>query len=281
MRALTIVKRDLKASWKGLAVGAAIIVLVWFFVTNAVGSPPAQGPADPYATIRTPMFGIALLPSVIALGVSASRLYGGDIMEGRTQSMFHYSMSYNEVHTVKAVSSLIPGSLISLLICLTFVQSLAQVAGLPAGEALGFALAVFGAIMFAAGTVALWAIGLSTLVSSAMEKLTFAFHRVFALSLALSLFATETVLESVGLSILAIFGVIRGPQDVADWAELVDAVVALSPIHVAGRLLANATGANVGLDLHIVAPAAVAALVVGTIVGARQYPDLFLQQVTS
>lgn len=281
MRAWTIIRRDLAASWKGLAVGAAAIVVLWLFISSVVPSAGGQTPPDPYRVIRTPMFGIALLPSMIALSVSAVRVYGGDVMEGRTQSMFHYSMSYNEVHTIKAVSSMIPGALVSLLFCILVIPALAASAGLTGAEAYTFALTVWGVIMFAAIVIWAWALGLSTLIAQGTGKLTFAFHRLFALSFGLSLFATEAILETVGLFILRVLGVIRTPQGVADWQELAGTLATLSPIHAAGRMLTNATGGNVPSDLQVVLPLAVAALVGGYIFGSRLYPDTFLQQVTS
>lgn len=282
MRAWTIVRRDLVASWKGLAVAAGAIVAFGLFLASTVSPPPMDPPTrQALKMVRTPMMGIALLPTLVALGVSASRLYGKDIMEGRTQSLFHYSMSYNEVHAIKSVSSLIPGSLVSLMFCLTVIPILVGGVGLTGGPALQLALTVFGVLMFAAVVIGAWALGLSTLIASATGRLTLAFHRLFMLLFGLSLFATETVLESVGLQILRVLGVITTPQGVADWRELADTLAAASPIHVAGRLLSSATGSSVPLDLHFVVPAAVAALVIGYLFGAREYPDLLLQKVTS
>lgn len=282
---LALVRRDLGAAAKGLAVALLAFVLVGAFLTLVFAANADTAPAGVMdqrrRQVQSPAYGISTLAGLVAFGAAAATVYGRDVQSGSVQELFHYPLTANRVHAAKVVNAALVAALAIVPFVMLVITPMLRSSGLPWSVASALTLRVAAAVLLANVLLVAGAAGLALVAARVAGGLALAFHRLYAVLAFLAVVATEAILEGIGFAILQLVGVLRDQGDVETYMDLIGAVVQLSPVHAGGRVLGILNGASVDHHLTVLVPLSLVLLVVGAWMGRRIYPELFLARLTA
>lgn len=231
--------------------------------------------------VLTPLFGMATLIALLAFGISTFLVYGREISKGTVRSLVQYPLSYNRIHVTKAVSALIPGAIALLVFGGTALPPIASGASVAPDWTPRLVASVLAGVGTTVGLLAVWAYGASSLAARTTGRMVLGFHRAFLAFFVGSIVLTEWMFDFLFLRLLAGANIIKTSEQAQAFTDLASYLAQFSPVHVGGRVAAVSAGADLGLDLHIVGPIAIALGVLGTMAGYRLYPDVLLSETTS
>lgn len=225
-----------------------------------------------------PLMGFTAMVGLVAFAISVFMVYGREISRGSIRSLLHYPLSYNDVHTIKAVSALIPAVAVTAVFAATVLPNMAATMEVPDALVGTVVTRVYASYLLGVAMITGIAYGLSTVVARWTHRMVLAFHRAFLLVYVLAAVLTETFLTFVFVGLGRQFGIVE-TQAQAEWlTDLARGLAQVSPLHAAGRVASAWMGIDWGLDLHLVVPATAALVVAGVWTGRRLYPDVLLSE---
>lgn len=279
---LAIVRKDLRASRWWILAG-----IVPAFVGLVMTAPLAMNMVGPgfyapyhfvwYDSSLRGYYGLVTLLTSVALGLSFSRVYTGEVHQGTIRSIILYPVGVEDILLAKLGSSLALAVLVSFPIFLGFTLAFFVAGAFPVGDF----LLIYGTSLLMSLVALATGVGLSLILTHYAGRIVVSPSTMGSLFLLLAVLLTEQVVTTIGDYFLMLariyptFPPSPSYQAVADFAR---AISVLSPQHMGARILGDLFGTSaLWPDVHVVLPGFVLVVYAAHVLSRRLYPDLFVR----
>jgi ABC-type transport system involved in multi-copper enzyme maturation permease subunit len=277
----TIVEKDLRIRpwiWAMTGIVAATGFFLMLPAALSAAYYASQFPWTWYDGSLRPYYAIYAAVSSLLLGLTFAGFHRGEIHRGTIRSIILYPVDMNDITFAKLLSSLVLTAILSTILFLGFFGGYFFLRVFPAGDFLRIHATALLASFLALSVGVFLSHGLAHVAGRMVVSPT----ALGTLFLLLAILLTETVLTALGLQIVALGvhtqGRLPGPDDYALVEGIAKSLSVLSPHHAAARSLGVIFRiTQMWVDVHVVAPVAVAVVAGGYLAGKKLFLDVFVR----